>query len=671
MRKLLLFCLVGAWGQGQLAYAQEAAQESVIETVIVTGEKTSKTLRETPSSVSVATDRDLDNMAEAYTTTSVLERIPNIVVTSPGNNAPAVRGLDGTGPASGADAFFAGTRPRLNYQIDGRTLGYNEALYLNAGLWDVQQIEVYRGAQSTLQGRNAVAGVIAIQTKNPTFDWEGAARALAGNQGEEELSGAISGPLIDGLAAFRLAADFRQTQSYTLFTGYPGDANPGRYRSVGLRGKLLLTPAPDITSLLTLSYNDARAPQSAYVTQPYENLVSASPLQPVFRSRTGTLISDTSWEVSNLVTLEANLSASDFRVDRYSPVGQGIARIDGTEYVIQPFVRAHSEDETLSGFLAAYVFRTNQHESIDLFGGGKFRDRTATTAAFGEVTYKFAPDLKLVAGARYEEETRFRDGGAGPFVINFNEVYKEFLPKATLSWDAADNVTVGVTAGRGYNAGGAGFTYAAPFVSYQYKPEHVWDYEAFIRTALLDGQLTLTGNLFYNDYDNLQLPFVLSPLSTVIRNAEKASTYGAETMATYRPTTSIELFGSFGLLQTNVDRYSDPLVQGNDLPRAPAFTSDAGFTVTPWQTLSLNADVRYTDAYYSDATNKARGKTSPYAVVNAQVSYDFEVARLFLASRNLFDSHAPIAIIPGATPAADYATLVQPRTFTVGIEKKF
>src|SRR3546814_4986570 len=54
----------------------------------------------------------------------------------------AVRGLDGTGPASGANAFFAGTRPRLNFQLDGRTLTYNEAIYLDGLLWDVQQMEV-------------------------------------------------------------------------------------------------------------------------------------------------------------------------------------------------------------------------------------------------------------------------------------------------------------------------------------------------------------------------------------------------------------------------------------------------------------------------------------------------------------------------------------------------
>lgn len=662
--------LLAAMGLGCAAAAQSSGQTTV-DTVIVTAEKTPQTLRNTPASAVVTTAAGLDKLAETYTTNALLDRIPNIVETSPGNSAPAVRGLDGTGPASGADAFFAGTRPRLNYQVDGRTLGYNDTVYLDSDLWDVQQVEVYRGAQSTLQGRNAIAGVVAIETKNPTFDWEGDARALLGNEDEREYSGALSGPLIDNLLAFRLAADYRQSDFYVPFAGYPEDSNPGRYETLNLRGKLLLTPASNVNSLLTVSYADGRAPQSGYVVKPYDDLVAAIPQQPVFRDRTGTLISDTNWTINPLLSFEANVSASDYRVDRYAPYGQGNAGIDGWEFVGQPFLRAHTEDDRLSGFIAAYVFRTSEVEGIDLFGGGHFLDHTETTAGFGEITYKFIPALRLTLGGRYEEEDRHRIGSDGPFAIDFAAVYKEFLPKAALEWDALSNVTLGVSVNRGYNGGGAGFTYSPPYVSYQYSPEFVWDYEGFVRSSLFDQRLTLTGNIFYNDYKDLQLPFELAVDSTVIRNAARATTYGAEAQADYHPIAKADLFANIGLLQTKVNRDADPTVQGSALPRSPAFTTDFGFSVTPWRKLTVGADVRYTDSYYSDVFDTARGKTSPYAIANAQISYDFQAARVFVASRNLFNSHAPIAILPGATPALDDATLTEPRTVTLGVEKKF
>src|SRR3546814_2966606 len=73
------------------------------------------------------------------------------------------------------------------------TLTYNEAIYLDGLLWDVQQMEVYRGPQSTLQGRNAIGGVVAIKTADPTFDWQGKVRGVIGGDKTRQISGAVGG----------------------------------------------------------------------------------------------------------------------------------------------------------------------------------------------------------------------------------------------------------------------------------------------------------------------------------------------------------------------------------------------------------------------------------------------------------------------------------------------
>ena len=646
----------------------------MVDDVVVSAEKSNRSLRDTASSVSVVTDEAAERMG-VYETNALLDRMTNLVNIKPGNSAPTVRGIDGTGPATGSDAFFAGTRPRLNYQLDGRTLGFNEAIFQNGTLWDIDQIEVYRGPQSTLQGRNAIAGTIAIRTADPTFDWEGRARGLIGNQGERQVSGALSGPIVSDLLAFRLSADWRRSQAYVDFTPYPEEAHPGRFQNLTLRGKLLFTPTPEIRSLVTISHVDGRAPQSEYVLGPdfgfdYSQKVAQFARQPVFRSRDTTGIWDTSWQGSDIVTLQAYLSATDFRTGRYAPATTGNLRIDGKEYVAEPFVRLRSSDGRFSGFVAAYVFRTHQNEVIDLYSGGAFRDRTETTAAFGEFTGKLTDALTLVMGGRYEVEHRFRQGYAGPFVIDFDETYREFLPKATLSLRASDAITVGVTAGRGYNAGGAGFTYYAPYVSYTYKPEYVWNYEGFLRGSLAGGKVSLTANIFYNDYKGLQLPYSLGPLSTVIRNAEKATTYGAEAGIVWAPSKGNQIYANIGLLKTRVNRYDDPLVQGNDLLRAPAFTSDVGFNFSPDGKFEMGGDVRYSDSYYSDVFSNARGKVSPYAVVNAQLAYNLGPARLSLSVRNLLNSAHPIdyVIYGGAVYGA---TILQPRTVTGGVELRF
>lgn len=654
------------------AGAVHAESSAALDEVIITAERAHRALRETSSSVEVATGDDIERASGVYSVNDLLERIPNVVATEPGNDMPAVRGLDGTGPGGGSTAFFAGSRPRFSYMVDGRTLSFNEATFGDTSLWDLEQVEVYRGPQSTLLGRNAIAGVVAITTANPTFEWRGAARAIVGNLDERQLSGAIGGPIVSDLLAFRASADWQRSESFVDFVGYPGTDDPGRYDIQTYRGKLLLTPSSAIQSLLTVSYQDGREPQSNWVKRPFEDGVSIDSglAQPVFRSRTTTAISDTTFKLTDALNLQVRLSGDDFRINRYAPAFTGIAQIDGREYVVEPLLRYGSSNDQLSGFIGAYVLRTRQDETNDLLGGGVYRDETDTTSIFGEATVKPIDRVSLIVGARYEEEARYRVGATGPLATNFQETYKEFLPKATLAFDVASEMTIGATVARGYNAGGAGITLAPPYLGYTYAPEYVWSYEGFVRAGL-SPSLSLTGNVFYSRYTDMQLPYYLTATSIEIRNAERATTYGAEAGLTWRPSAANEIFARVGLLKTNVDRYDDPSSEGNELPRAPAFNVAAGFTVSPGGRFEFGADVRYSSAYYSDVLNEARGRVDPYVTVNAQVAYNAGPARYFLSARNVFDNRDPVQIIAGSDAASDYAVIPEPRKVSAGIELRF
>lgn len=175
-RALYLACALATIATSPHAETMLAANEATLQTVIVTADKLGRSLQDTPASVVVLKAEELERRAGATTTRDVLANIPNIVYTGTGNIAPTVRGVDSTGASQGVDAFIAGSRARLNMQIDGRPASYNEIVFGDSALWDVQQVEVLRGAQSTLQGRNAISGTIATKTKDPTFTTEGAVR---------------------------------------------------------------------------------------------------------------------------------------------------------------------------------------------------------------------------------------------------------------------------------------------------------------------------------------------------------------------------------------------------------------------------------------------------------------------------------------------------------------
>jgi outer membrane receptor protein involved in Fe transport len=230
-----------------------------------------------------------------------------------------------------------------------------------------------------------------------------------------------------------------------------------------------------------------------------------------------------------------------------------------------------------------------------------------------------------------------------------------------------------VTAGRGYNAGSSGITLAYPFTQYTYKPEYVWTYEGFVRAGL-GHDISLTGNLFYSRYKDMQLPHYLSALSVEIRNAERVTTFGAELGLAWRPSPKNEVFANVGLLDTRISRYSaETESEGNELPRAPALSLNAGFNFSPDDKFELGADVRYTSAYFSETLNYPGGRITPYAVVNGRIAYSIGRARLFFSVRNLLNSFkaTQVGVVVPGYPDYDYATLLPPREISAGVELRF
>jgi outer membrane receptor protein involved in Fe transport len=655
-----------------------AQQQSSLETVLVYGEKTRRSLMDTASSVAVFGQDDIARRPGVATTSDLLDHIPNLVVTEPSNLAPAVRGVDGTGPAQGADAFFAGVRPRLNFQTDGRTLSYNEAIFSDATLWDIDRIEVFRGPQSTLQGRNSIGGAIVTRTKNPTYAFEGAARVIGGSGDMREYSAAVSGPIIDNQLAVRLAYDERSSETFVHgFTPYPHVGDPGLFKSTMLRGKLLFEPQalPQLSTLLTLSRVDAYAPQGGEVVRPFGDHDASYPPMPRFGTLADNAIATINWAFDDTLALETVLSATQLEVRRSAEPGDGIAKIDANEYVAEPRLKFTLDAGRLTGFVGAHVFHNDQDEYIDLFGGGTFDDSTDTYALFGESTLQTDANIDITLGGRFERERHQRSGGVGPFAIDFDETYKVFLPKLSVAWRVDPDLTLGFVVSRGYNGGGAGFTYDVPFTNYLYKPEYLWNYEAFSRASLFGGRLSLVGNVFYNRYKDMQLPFDLNPdpavWSYVVRNADEAETYGAELNTRLQLQPNLEVFANLGLLKTEISRYAGSGVQGNELARAPAYSVDFGATYTHASGIELNVDARYSDAYYSDVNNDPRGRIDPYWVANAQIAYTLGKARVFAAVKNIFDRTQPLLISPGDDRADDVATLMQPRTVSMGVQLAF
>lgn len=169
-------------------------------------------MTDTEASVSVIPGGDLEEDQPVDTVEKAIVNTPNLNYTGT-VGAPMIRSQDSQGPNSGAGALFSGNVPRASINVDGRYLSYCEYTRGAASAWDVADIELFRGAQTTSQGANSIAGAIIVQTNDPTFEPEGRALLEYGSNNRRRAAIAYSGPITEELAA-RLALDYSARDTF-------------------------------------------------------------------------------------------------------------------------------------------------------------------------------------------------------------------------------------------------------------------------------------------------------------------------------------------------------------------------------------------------------------------------------------------------------------------------
>lgn len=214
------------------ASAQEAPPSDENE-IIVTGEKAARSLQETTASVSVTTTAKLAQ-ENILTIQDIYNRTANVSETY-GAAGFSIRGIDQRGVSGGGDAATA------TVFVDGAPVPQDVLSNGPTDMWDVAQVEIFRGPQSTIQGLNALAGAVHIRTQDPTFDWQVKGRALVSSFDTTQFGLAGGGPIIPGELAFRVSAEKRDSDGFIRNTTRNAPEAPTH--STSIRGKLLWTPS--------------------------------------------------------------------------------------------------------------------------------------------------------------------------------------------------------------------------------------------------------------------------------------------------------------------------------------------------------------------------------------------------------------------------------------------
>lgn len=653
--------------------------------IIVTGERLPRTRHETASSVAVITADAVEEQAEPDRIEQLLQSIPNVQAGS-GGEGPTIRGQDSTGVVRDLPAFLAGTRPRSTIQIDGRPATYYELAFGLTSIWDVERVELFRSPQTTTQGRNSIGGAIFVETRDPSYEWAGRGRVIAGDYTTRQASGVVSGPLLDDQLAMRLAGDIRRSRTSSRITSAAVGVDPNRDESELLRFKLLAEPHTLPGTRLSLAYTHGRSqmPQFEGVEEPFEKRRNPNATYGVFAIEVDSLTGRFSFQPSAEFEARATLSYGNADVRRYAPPGLGEARIGARDFSIEPVIDWRTGSGLrLTGGL--HYLRAWLDQTIDVtaqqFGTGAFTDVQNSFGLFGEAALPLSQALTLTAGLRYQRDHQDRKGGLTGGRTNLSLAYdrgfRAWLPKFSIAWDASPALRIGALAQRAYNPGGVTIN-TARFRVETFGAERLWDYELFARARLADGKLALSANGFHYDITDAQrtqsiaftLPNGMVAFAAQVDNAPRAWTKGLEFDAEWRSSKRLSLRGAIGLLDTRITRTHapvDPLL-GKQFQRSPRFTASAAFDWRPIDPLRLSAQLRHNSGYFSDDAASSVRRVGGSTTIDAKGSWTWRGLTLFGYVRNLFDEfHLSYKF----APSTGLATAGDPREFGIGVDARF
>ncbi|NQY88525.1 MAG: TonB-dependent receptor [Colwellia sp.] len=660
------------------AFADDEQQLQSIEKITVLGEKTERSLKDTSSSVSVITEETLKTM-QSLSMSEAIAGIPNVVVLS--GAAPDIRGVSGNGGASGFNAFSGGAKTRVSTLIDGVVEPFVAFVTADSGIWDVEQVEVFRGPQSTSNGRNSIGGAVYIKTKDPSFEWEGAARLGYRNQDSYiDTSAVISGPLIDNELAFR--ASFQRLDGDTIDNPVIFDTNPPQHdlnaiETNRLKTKLLWKPAAieDFSALLTYSTNDEKgnAGRKYYVSDdPY----SYEPIIPTYMDTESETISlKLDYIINDSISVDFLAAKMDYQwaMDTYdeTEAAEQFIKMDEKNTTLDAKINFGNNNPTINGFIGFAYFEREQ----DFYSEGAYPyngdDTSDSTAIYGELSYAFADAWTVIAGGRIEKESQKRDfsmPGSGINNAKLNEDNTIVLPKLVLQYQISDETTLSLSGRRGYNSAGGALSWPTKQY-YYYDDETVDTYEFTVRSGL-SNDVNLSANVFFNNFDGYQA--VSS--SRAIVNMDEAQTYGVEFEVSAMLTDDFQVNAGLGLLKTEIkdagEDYAD--ATGNELNSAPKITANVGGKYWLTEKLNFGISINYVDEYFGDFANSEERVAGGYVLTRLNVNYETENWLITAFVNNAFDEQELVSYEPvSRSYPRGYAAIVSPRNIGASVTYSF
>ncbi|OCC23415.1 hypothetical protein MB02_12430 [Croceicoccus estronivorus] len=653
----------------------DGSDQGGLEQIVVTARRRAENIQQTPLAVSAFSGNTLDNRSAADAV-DLAQFVPNLNATT---------GLSG---GSAANYFIRGVGqvdhvatvdPGVSVYVDGVYLGRTNGA--DVATLDLQRVEVLRGPQGTLFGKNTIGGAISIYTNQPDNELAGAVKLIGGSREHFEGRGWLNIPIVEDKLAARIAASYRTQHGY----GYRyGDGHRfGDERTGSIRAQLQWHVTDTLTFNLAGDYTRTRG--NATLVQ----LTGAGPLgflpegysQYETDSRRHTYAGLDAGNRLNgggaALTATLEIGAATLKsISAY----RGLHQLTGTDYDGGPgavidqkqATRQHqfSQELQLGGkalndaldwVIGGYYFKEKIDQAVPIYLNSptalnqlNFID-TENLAGFGQASLSVTDKLSLTAGARITREKKtqhfqsfflgshefFQTAGYEGLIntpesergvetqpyAGLSKTWTSFTPKLSVEFKPSRDLMLYASWSKGFKSGGFNSRGSSSEGFIPYDPEKMQTYEVGLKADLLDRHLRVNLAGFYSRYNDLQL-LVLQlsqegAAQIVTRNAAKAEVYGFEAELTARPVENLELNAAVGFLE-NKYLELDPgttaagIEKGDKLPQSPKWT--------------VNLGAQYTVPLSSGAS------------ITGRVDYTYKSEFYFFAANNPLDVQKPYGL---------------------------
>ncbi len=650
--------IIGILASGAVSPTVLSANEMVLEEIIVTAQKRSESVQEVPVAISAFSAEMVANTG-VDTINDLIPMIPGLNGSSAGiaTNSWGIRGIS-------TNDWSAGSEPSVGVFIDDAYIGRN--VLATGAFFDIAQIEVVKGPQGTLFGRNSSVGAISLTTNKPADEDSLDVGLAAGSEGQRgynlvaNMAGdnglavrfAYHGSRLDGIwedvpnsrNAFTDRDDMRLSASWDVsenldalltYSRSDSSSNMGGTYNAGLS---TVAPGEEFPDQIAKSTEDAEAAES--------DGISMRLVWNLGNDMTLTSITDRrSFDYS--YAQDADGTADDALIDAVFAIGAGGSSLEFGNVTVQDSFsqefRLNASTDNSDWFVGVSYFNEDIAEStrLDLIGTALgmavlaqdltlTKGETKALGIYGDVTWSVTDQFNLTAGLRWsdDEKSWCTDGDAGIFliaVITLEELcatqsWSEVTPRLVADYSLSDDVMLYASVSKGYKGGGfntAAADFDGDFVGDAvagFNPEINQAYELGLKSTMANGRMQFNAALFSNDYEDLQL--LSATLGGIlVENAAEADTQGLELEWTYLATENLTLRANMAVLDSE---FTAGAFSGNDLPYAPGNSATVSAS---YQQGAINYFVMYTkqDDFFYDAGNLL--EENGYALLSAKVSY--------------------------------------------------